>query len=110
MHVYSFKVALRVTTLDYDVEIALKFFVLLNISRFLGKNPNQNTRSPFIPCSAKDEEAGEIPVAFVVLKEGSSVSDAALMNYVAKQVIILAALIISNQILDNSIALSVLTI
>lgn len=49
-------------------------------------------------------------MAFVVRKEGSSVSDAALMNYVAKQVIILAALIISNQILDNSLALSVLTI
>ncbi|KAL3652805.1 hypothetical protein CASFOL_002486 [Castilleja foliolosa] len=35
---------------------------------------------------ARDEEAGEIPVAFVVLKDGSSVSQAALMDYVAKQV------------------------
>ncbi|KAK6158461.1 hypothetical protein DH2020_005775 [Rehmannia glutinosa] len=35
---------------------------------------------------ARDEEAGEIPVAFVVLKDGSSVSHAALMDYVAKQV------------------------
>ncbi|XP_011092586.1 4-coumarate--CoA ligase-like 6 [Sesamum indicum] len=35
---------------------------------------------------AKDEEAGEIPVAFVVLKDGSSVSGAALLDYVAKQV------------------------
>ncbi|KAK6137236.1 hypothetical protein DH2020_029025 [Rehmannia glutinosa] len=33
-----------------------------------------------------DEEAGEIPVAFIVLKDGSSVSQAALMDYVAKQV------------------------
>ena len=38
---------------------------------------------------ARDEEAGEIPVAFVVLKDGSSVSQTALMEYVAKQVIIL---------------------
>ncbi|KAG8375159.1 hypothetical protein BUALT_Bualt10G0071400 [Buddleja alternifolia] len=35
---------------------------------------------------ARDEEAGEIPVAFVVPKDGSSVSQAALMDYVAKQV------------------------
>ncbi|KAI3468568.1 hypothetical protein Pfo_025231 [Paulownia fortunei] len=35
---------------------------------------------------ARDEEAGEIPVAFVVLKDESSVSQAALMDYVAKQV------------------------
>ncbi|CAA0820433.1 4-coumarate--CoA ligase-like 6 [Striga hermonthica] len=35
---------------------------------------------------ARDEEAGEIPVAFVVLKDGSSVSQSALINYVAKQV------------------------
>ncbi|PIN05523.1 hypothetical protein CDL12_21940 [Handroanthus impetiginosus] len=34
----------------------------------------------------RDEEAGEIPVAFVVRKDGSSVSQQALMNYVAKQV------------------------
>ncbi|GFQ02858.1 4-coumarate--coa ligase-like 6 [Phtheirospermum japonicum] len=34
----------------------------------------------------RDEEAGEIPVAFVVLKNGSSISQAALMDYVAKQV------------------------
>ncbi|KAK4435522.1 4-coumarate--CoA ligase-like 6 [Sesamum alatum] len=35
---------------------------------------------------ARDEEAGEIPVAFVVLKDGSSVSGATLLDYVAKQV------------------------
>ncbi|KAL3623002.1 hypothetical protein CASFOL_031818 [Castilleja foliolosa] len=35
---------------------------------------------------AIDEEAGEIPVAFVVLKDGSSVSQTAIMDYVAKQV------------------------
>ncbi|KAL0312398.1 UNVERIFIED_CONTAM: 4-coumarate--CoA ligase-like 6 [Sesamum radiatum] len=35
---------------------------------------------------ARDEEAGEIPVAFVVLKDGSSVSGTALLDYVAKQV------------------------
>ncbi|KAL0331033.1 UNVERIFIED_CONTAM: 4-coumarate--CoA ligase-like 6 [Sesamum angustifolium] len=34
----------------------------------------------------RHEEAGEIPVAFVVLKDGSSVSGAALLDYVAKQV------------------------
>ncbi|XP_051137246.1 4-coumarate--CoA ligase-like 6 [Andrographis paniculata] len=34
----------------------------------------------------RDEDAGEIPVAFVVLKQGSSVSESDLMNYVAKQV------------------------
>ncbi|PIN01428.1 Acyl-CoA synthetase [Handroanthus impetiginosus] len=33
-----------------------------------------------------EEEAGEIPVAFVVPKDGSSVSQQALMDYVAKQV------------------------
>ncbi|XP_022864822.1 4-coumarate--CoA ligase-like 6 [Olea europaea var. sylvestris] len=36
--------------------------------------------------AAKDEEAGEIPIAFVVRKDGSSLSDTALMDYVAKQV------------------------
>ncbi|KAL3643981.1 hypothetical protein CASFOL_011913 [Castilleja foliolosa] len=36
---------------------------------------------------AIDEEAGEIPVAFVVLKDGSSVSQTAIMDYVAKQAI-----------------------
>ncbi|KAL2550952.1 4-coumarate--CoA ligase-like 6 [Forsythia ovata] len=36
--------------------------------------------------AARDEEAGEIPVAFVVRKDGSSLSEAALMDYVAKQV------------------------
>ncbi|KAL6533644.1 hypothetical protein OROHE_013477 [Orobanche hederae] len=35
---------------------------------------------------ARDEEAGEIPVAFVVLRDGSSVSQADVMDYVAKQV------------------------
>ncbi|KAL9177392.1 hypothetical protein ABFS82_01G055600 [Erythranthe guttata] len=35
---------------------------------------------------ARDEEAGEIPVAFVVPKEGSSISQAALLDFVAKQV------------------------
>ncbi|KAH6760898.1 AMP-dependent synthetase and ligase family protein [Perilla frutescens var. hirtella] len=35
---------------------------------------------------ARDEEAGEIPVAFVVPKQGSRVSEASLMDYVAKQV------------------------
>ncbi|XP_042037860.1 4-coumarate--CoA ligase-like 6 isoform X2 [Salvia splendens] len=34
----------------------------------------------------RDEEAGEIPVAFVVPREGSILSEAAVMNYVAKQV------------------------
>ncbi|XP_042001887.1 4-coumarate--CoA ligase-like 6 [Salvia splendens] len=34
----------------------------------------------------RDEEAGEIPVAFVVPKEGSFLTEAAVMNYVAKQV------------------------
>lgn len=49
------------------------------------------TLSPFARSRARDEEAGEIPVAFIVRKEGSLVSEAALMDYVAKQVIILAA-------------------
>ncbi|KAL1532235.1 4-coumarate--CoA ligase [Salvia divinorum] len=35
---------------------------------------------------SKDEEAGEIPVAFVVPREGSFLTEAAVMNYVAKQV------------------------
>ncbi|CAA2967900.1 4-coumarate-- ligase-like 6 [Olea europaea subsp. europaea] len=43
--------------------------------------------------AAKDEEAGEIPIAFVVRKDGSSLSDTALMDYVAKQVIILRSLL-----------------
>ncbi|KAL1552720.1 4-coumarate--CoA ligase [Salvia divinorum] len=34
----------------------------------------------------RDEEAGEIPVAFVVPRGGSFLSEAAVMNYVAKQV------------------------
>ncbi|XP_057802022.1 4-coumarate--CoA ligase-like 6 isoform X2 [Salvia miltiorrhiza] len=34
----------------------------------------------------RDEEAGEIPVAFVVRREGSYLSETALMSYVAKQV------------------------
>ncbi|KAG6391433.1 hypothetical protein SASPL_149187 [Salvia splendens] len=34
----------------------------------------------------KDEEAGEIPVAFVVPREGSFLTEAAAMSYVAKQV------------------------
>ncbi|CAN6343358.1 unnamed protein product [Urochloa humidicola] len=37
-------------------------------------------------ASAKDEEAGEIPVAFVVRKSGSTLSCAQVMEYVAKQV------------------------
>lgn len=53
-------------------------------------SPN-GTLSPFARSRAKDEEAGEIPVAFIVRKEGSSVSEEALMDYVAKQVIVLAA-------------------
>ncbi|WVZ57798.1 hypothetical protein U9M48_008140 [Paspalum notatum var. saurae] len=36
--------------------------------------------------SAKDEEAGEIPVAFVVRRSGSSLSCTQVMEYVAKQV------------------------
>ncbi|CAI9762556.1 unnamed protein product [Fraxinus pennsylvanica] len=36
--------------------------------------------------AAKDEEAGEIPIAFVVRKDGSSLSETVLMDYVAKQV------------------------
>ena len=36
--------------------------------------------------SAEDEEAGEIPVAFVVRKSGSSLSCTQVMEYVAKQV------------------------
>ncbi|CAN6319031.1 unnamed protein product [Urochloa humidicola] len=36
--------------------------------------------------SAEDEEAGEIPVAFVVRKSGSSLSCTQVMDYVAKQV------------------------
>ncbi|XP_027156740.1 4-coumarate--CoA ligase-like 6, partial [Coffea eugenioides] len=35
---------------------------------------------------ARDEEAGEIPVAFVVRKEGSTLSEAAVIEFVAKQV------------------------
>ncbi|KAL3635787.1 hypothetical protein CASFOL_020334 [Castilleja foliolosa] len=42
--------------------------------------------SPPLDRFAIDEEAGEIPVAFVVLKDGSSVSQTAIMDYVAKQV------------------------
>lgn len=59
------------------------------------------TCSLFIPSSAKDEEAGEIPVAFVVRREGSSISEAALMSYVTKQVIILAAFLESNQFFEK---------
>ncbi|KAL0393725.1 UNVERIFIED_CONTAM: 4-coumarate--CoA ligase-like 6 [Sesamum latifolium] len=40
----------------------------------------------YLMQQARDEEAGEIPVAFVVLKDGSSVSGTALLDYVAKQV------------------------
>lgn len=36
--------------------------------------------------AAKDEEAGEIPVAFVVRKVGSMLSAQNVMDYVAKQV------------------------
>ncbi|KAK1375036.1 4-coumarate--CoA ligase-like 6 [Heracleum sosnowskyi] len=36
--------------------------------------------------AARDEETGEVPVAFVVTKHGSSVSEAELINYIAKQV------------------------
>ncbi|CAI9095200.1 OLC1v1031088C3 [Oldenlandia corymbosa var. corymbosa] len=35
---------------------------------------------------ARDEEAGEIPVAFVVRKEGSGLSEAAVIDFVSKQV------------------------
>lgn len=37
-------------------------------------------------CSARDEEAGEIPVAFVVRKDGSALSEAAVIDFVSKQV------------------------
>lgn len=40
----------------------------------------------FLLSRERDEEAGEIPVAFVVQKDGRSVTAAALMNYVATQV------------------------
>ena len=36
--------------------------------------------------SAEDEEAGEIPVAFVVRKSGSGLSCTQVMEYVSKQV------------------------
>ncbi|CAK9136058.1 unnamed protein product [Ilex paraguariensis] len=36
--------------------------------------------------AASDKEAGEVPVAFVVKRHGSSVSEAAIIDYVAKQV------------------------
>jgi hypothetical protein len=39
-----------------------------------------------IQYRAKDEEAGEIPVAFVVRKSGTALSSAQVMEYVAKQV------------------------
>lgn len=41
----------------------------------------------------KDEEAGEIPVAFVVPREGSFLTEAGVMNYVAKQVNLLTAFV-----------------
>lgn len=51
---------------------------------FLAINfPNWNSKNL---SSAKDEEAGEIPVAFVVPKDGTSLSQPALLDYVAKQV------------------------
>lgn len=37
-------------------------------------------------CSARDEEAGEIPVAYVVRKQGIELSEADVMDFVAKQV------------------------
>lgn len=37
-------------------------------------------------CRAKDEEAGEVPMAFVLKKQGSMLSEAAVIDYVAKQV------------------------
>lgn len=38
-------------------------------------------------CSAEDEEAGEIPVAFVVRKPGSMLTSKDVIDYVAKQVV-----------------------
>lgn len=61
------------------------------LANFISAASPNGTLSPFARSRAKDEEAGEIPVAFIVRKEGSPVSEAALMDYVAKQVIILAA-------------------
>lgn len=50
----------------------------------------ENKRSSIVNLAetrrAYDEEAGEIPVAFVVRKHGSEISQAALIDYVAKQV------------------------
>lgn len=37
-------------------------------------------------CRAKDEEAGEVPMAFVLKRQGSMLSEAAVIDYVAKQV------------------------
>lgn len=37
-------------------------------------------------CRAKDEEAGEVPMAFVLKRQGSLLSEAAVIDYVAKQV------------------------
>lgn len=37
-------------------------------------------------CRAKDEEAGELPMAFVLKRQGSMLSEAAVIDYVAKQV------------------------
>lgn len=37
-------------------------------------------------CRARDEETGEVPVAFVVARHGNRVSEAELIDYIAKQV------------------------
>lgn len=37
-------------------------------------------------CRAKDEEAGEVPMAFVLKRQGIMLSEAAVIDYVAKQV------------------------
>lgn len=40
----------------------------------------------FVPYSALDEESGEIPVAFVVRRVGSDISEETVMDYLAAQV------------------------
>lgn len=37
-------------------------------------------------CRARDEKTGEVPIAFVVTRHGNSVSEAELIDYIAKQV------------------------
>ena len=40
---------------------------------------------------AKDEEAGEVPMAFVVKRHSSLLSEDAILNYVSKQVLLLTS-------------------